>query len=751
MGKKKAAEDSPDVANVMAMLQSKGLLKRGPDQPEAAADPSTQKKAKDQPQKAQDQSTQKKAKATQKKPEDESTQKNKPEDQSTQKKPGDQSTQKNPEDQPQKKGKDQPQKKGKDQPQKKTQDQSQPSKVPAAEAEAEESDSEGPFVEWPPEKPIGPFLEVGLNVMVEWSNLDNVWKACRESDREFYKTLEYEELLQMMEVAGEERHPGPVLEVNNWNGSPSPATKEKDPTVSPEEVRPTNLGAKFNHVQRSNSERSLTTLVLGAHKANEQAYKDRPPSVVAGGDKGEAAYEGLVSASQVGSDSDLRSLVTSMQSEITRLKALLDAKPPAATTSAEPKREEQEGDEDDDEEDDDEEEAEEEGDDEYETPPPKGTKPADDSVTKGPKSNKGPNSTTHRAAWMKFGRRMDSQGSEFPEMSKMWNGSKEETWNSTQCLQNGWRRTKIENIVRKGGTPDPDAPQCLESIIYLCRKKTNVDESEKVSQTGEVKAGIKASAKAVAPLMHLSGMPAPTTSGNTDAVLQLAANVLASGTKSALSGDAAAAPKKAPKSKAKSKSKALLQAAKTTKDLLEDCKELKKEYTAANICCDLPKNHPLRKEMEKHKGDLENQMDLLKEVDDEEAQEFIDNCKAMVEKARMTRAQVRAVDWTLGARAQHLYIEGSSTSTLRDELDRVSLGSHRLAKTIGRGYASVKHASEIGGALVGAMAKAGHLDMLVADWDMVARLYAFVTGFRGDWKALRQAFNFNRYADRDKA
>ena len=137
-------------------------------------------------------------------------------------------------------------------------------------------------------------------------------------------------------------------------------------------------------------------------------------------------YLRLLSASQVGSDSDLRSLVTSMQSEITRLKALLDAKPPAATTSAEPN--EQEGDEDDDEEDDDEEEAEEEGDDEYETPPPKGTKPADDSVTKGPKSNKGPNSTTHRAAWMKFGRRMDSQGSEFPEMSKMWNGSKEETW-----------------------------------------------------------------------------------------------------------------------------------------------------------------------------------------------------------------------------------------------------------------------------------------------------------------------------------
>ena len=29
-------------------------------------------------------------------------------------------------------------------------------------------------------------------------------------------------------------------------------------------------------------------------------------------------------------------------------------------------------------------------------------------------------------------------------------------------------------------------------------------------------------------------------------------------------------------------------------------------------------------------------------------------------------------------------------------------------------------------------------------------MFFFVTGYRGDWKALRQAFNFNRYADRDQ-
>ena len=33
----------------------------------------------------------------------------------------------------------------------------------------------------------------------------------------------------------------------------------------------------------------------------------------------------------------------------------------------------------------------------------------------------------------------------------------------------------------------------------------------------------------------------------------------------------------------------------------------------------------------------------------------------------------------------------------------------------------------------------------------VMDLRAYVTGFRGDWKALKQTFNFARYADKDEA
>lgn len=102
------------------------------------------------------------------------------------------------------------------------------------------------------------------------------------------------------------------------------------------------------------------------------------------------------------------------------------------------------------------------------------------------------------------------------------------------CYATPHPRTKIESIVRKGGTPDADAPHCLESIVYLCRKKKNVEESEKVEQTGEIKARTKPSAKALAPLMQLNGMPGPgSTSSAADAALQLAANAFALGTESA--------------------------------------------------------------------------------------------------------------------------------------------------------------------------------------------------------------------------
>ncbi|CAE7498978.1 unnamed protein product [Symbiodinium sp. CCMP2592] len=145
-------------------------------------------------------------------------------------------------------------------------------------------------------------------------------------------------------------------------------------------------------------------------------------------------------------------------------------------------------------------------------------------------------------------------------------------------------------------------------------------------------------------------------------------------------------------------------------------KEVKKELNAASVALDLPKRHELRLKMEKHESELKNQLELLKEFED-----------------------------------------------LDEEDDqREALAAVEIAENIGRGYTSIRSAGGIGDiydsdllrnlrepdvhnrARMQTILDTGHLHTLVL------RLHAFVTAFRGDWKALKQVFNFDRYADRDE-
>ena len=48
------------------------------------------------------------------------------------------------------------------------------------------------------------------------------------------------------------------------------------------------------------------------------------------------------------------------------------------------------------------------------------------------------NSTTHRKEWMTFSRRMDSQGANFPEMSKLWTGSRDATHRQCKTACSGF-------------------------------------------------------------------------------------------------------------------------------------------------------------------------------------------------------------------------------------------------------------------------------------------------------------------------
>ena len=48
------------------------------------------------------------------------------------------------------------------------------------------------------------------------------------------------------------------------------------------------------------------------------------------------------------------------------------------------------------------------------------------------------NSTTHRKEWMAFSRRMESQGANFPEMSKLWTGSRDATHRQCKTACSGF-------------------------------------------------------------------------------------------------------------------------------------------------------------------------------------------------------------------------------------------------------------------------------------------------------------------------
>ncbi|OLQ02234.1 hypothetical protein AK812_SmicGene14971 [Symbiodinium microadriaticum] len=791
---KKATASPPEVADVMAMLQSKGLLKRGP---EAAAEPSKKPKTakvkptpkpEEEPKVETRARTKRKpadAEATpndekpptkigkpgkkggkqekpsnpvkeQKKPSKEHAQpQEKPsKEQSQQEKPSlkeqpqekpikRQSQQEKPSKEQPQPSKGQSQEKPKEQPQQKTskgQSQEKPSKPgkqkkpsndepqdPPSEDAASDDEELGPFVEFPPKEPFGDqFFETGLDMLVSWNNLDDVWRACKAHDTPLYKDMQYEELLRMMEMAlgprpkhvlkplevpendlaGEERHPGPVLEdkslqqTEEQEESEEGEDEEQDDQEGEEEEAEEDEEEEEEEEEEAKEPRDPST-------AGPRAAKPAKPTAETASPKTNT-WNGIPSPAtkekaQTESPKEVKPL--DLNHKFNRVRRSKSEQPPSLSTlvlgahltdqqayqdhpaslvnegvgeaKEEPGGEDEDGEEHESEEEDDEEEEQ------------------------------------HEvfAKWLEQGENMNNTEAQLiikkTKSAEVKSGYEELT--VKEMVAKGFSATKIESIVRKGGTPDADAPHCLESIVYLCRKKKNVEESEKVEQTGEIKARTKPSAKALAPLMQLNGMPGPgSTSSAADAALQLAANAFALGTESARSGDNAAAPKKIAKGKAKAKAKALIQAPKTIKEIVDECKELKKEYNAANICYDLPKDHALR----------------LRDVVDDDVEDF-----AEVESTRMVRAQVRAVAAELQRKVQRY---------LRYEMNW--------------------HAAEIGGAVGSNLLTLVQWPVLVilicwwliGIWFPVIRLHFFVAGFRGDWKALRQSFNFTRYADREK-
>ena len=95
--------------------------------------------------------------------------------------------------------------------------------------------------------------------------------------------------------------------------------------------------------------------------------------------------------------------------------------------------------------------------------------------------------------------------------------------------------------MRRGGTPDPDCPECLESIVYLISKKRDITQKEMVSQTGEARIGVATTPESVGSLLSLTSAPAAPSgrtlaADGTDAILGLAAGLRSGGAGAAGAG-----------------------------------------------------------------------------------------------------------------------------------------------------------------------------------------------------------------------
>ncbi|CAE7437874.1 unnamed protein product [Symbiodinium sp. KB8] len=217
------------------------------------------------------------------------------------------------------------------------------------------------------------------------------------------------------------------------------------------------------------------------------------------------------------------------------------------------------------------------------------------------------NSATHRKEWMLCTRRMEVLSrANFPEIHKLWDGSLAAVrWvelTVAEMVEKKFSVEKIESIVRKGGTRDPDAPNCIQSIKYWCREGSRLTNTDSVSQRAQAHVNVKASSEMLGSLLggpaasDVSAASRDSANAHPDAgaAIALMNDLMGSHANAGNTGG--------PKAKAKGKAKAAAkqQMPRTLEELFEDSrKELKKELKLSDAIHDLPKGNALRESLQK--------------------------------------------------------------------------------------------------------------------------------------------------------
>ncbi|CAJ1390968.1 unnamed protein product [Effrenium voratum] len=291
------------------------------------------------------------------------------------------------------------------------------------------------------------------------------------------------------------------------------------------------------------------------------------------------------------------------------------------------------------------------------------------------------NTSTHKREWMSLMRRMESgsYSASCPHMAKMWSGSQKDRnellkqWvTSGEVMQKveaslvikrkqesqvaaskklmtvaemqaaGFSAAKIENLIKRGGLPDPDAPNDPASMRYWATCGAEMVDRQTVSQEAEAVTAVDPTAAGLAAMLesHQEATPGSADQPSLQSMLNLL-NPAAAPATGAAPGVAGQSKRKAPKKKAKGTQQQGPCSWEEVRDTLRAL--LLKEHKSTGVLLELPKSHPLRSELELLKGRIEQMLDVLKDSTEDGLYTLKGRSEDLMDEVRMARAQARAI------------------------------------------------------------------------------------------------------------
>eukprot|EP00434_Breviolum_minutum_P016525 symbB.v1.2.014565.t2/scaffold1068.1/size140200/6 len=176
---------------------------------------------------------------------------------------------------------------------------------------------------------------------------------------------------------------------------------------------------------------------------------------------------------------------------------------------------------------------------------------------------------------------------------------------------------KIENIIKREGIMDPDAPDDAASTRWWCSVGGKATSTERVSLNMTASASVATTPENLGSMLGEpgsgGGAPLALTNGaDTGGAGRPSLEALVDIMKAGNGGGVTPAPKAKGKAKAKAKAMVTRDTSKPTEEQLADIrKEIKKEFNGCTVSMELPQGHALRSQLDNMKSKFEKLLDEL--------------------------------------------------------------------------------------------------------------------------------------------